>query len=86
MRIKHTSSNKNSTSNLNGLTLFKSSLENIFNNVEGGFTMAITGSWGSGKTTFVNSWVPELRKKEYKVIYLNAWESDFIASPFACLI
>ena len=86
MRIKHTSSNKNSTSNLNGLTLFKSSLENIFNNVEGGFTMAITGSWGSGKTTFVDGWVPELLNKGYKVIYLNAWESDFIASPFACLL
>lgn len=86
MRIKHTSSNKNSTSNLNGLTLFKFSLENIFNNVEGGFTMAITGSWGSGKTTFVDGWVPELLNKGYKVIYLNAWESDFIASPFACLL
>lgn len=86
MRIKHTSPDKNGTSNLNGLTLFKTSLENVFSNVEGGFTMAITGSWGSGKTTFVNDWVPELRNKGYKVIYLNAWESDFIASPFACLL
>lgn len=86
MRIKHISPDKNESSNLNGLTLFKTSLENIFNNVEGGFTMAITGSWGSGKTTFVNNWVPELRNKGYKVIYLNAWESDFIASPFACLL
>lgn len=86
MRIKHISPDKNESSNLNGLTLFKTSLENIFNNVEGGFTMAITGSWGSGKTTFVDGWVPELRNKGYRVIYLNAWESDFIASPFACLL
>lgn len=86
MRIKHQSTENTRASNLSSLTQFKTSLENIFNNVEGGFTMAITGAWGSGKTTFVNGWVQELRNKGYKVVYLNAWESDFIASPFACLL
>lgn len=86
MKIKHTPASDSTVSFLSSVSVFQKALENLFNNAEGGFTMALTGPWGSGKTTFVHNWIPALRDKGFKVIYLNAWESDFIASPQACLL
>lgn len=86
MKVKHQLDGGTVAQHLSSIALFQKAMENLFYNADGGFTMALTGPWGCGKTTFVQNWIPALRDKGFKVIYLNAWESDFVASPIACLI
>ena len=50
------------------------------------FTLSINADWGYGKTTFVKMWEAMLQSNEYKTIYFNAWESDFVADPMMALI
>lgn len=61
-------------------------LTQIVKNAEGGFTLSINADWGYGKTTFVKMWEAMLQSEEYKTIYFNAWESDFVADPMMALI
>ena len=41
---------------------FAKILTSVINCAEGGFTMALNGSWGTGKTTFVRMWQKYLEK------------------------
>ena len=43
--------------------------------------MALNGSWGTGKTTFVRMWQKYLENAGYKTAYINAWEMDFATNP-----
>ncbi len=58
----------------------------IVENSEGGFTLAINGEWGVGKTTFIKMWEADLKSKKYKTIYLNAWEHDISSEPLICIL
>lgn len=49
-------------------------------------TIAIDGSWGTGKTTFLRFLQAELQKKNIKVSYFNAWEKDFDKEPFLLIL
>lgn len=47
-----------------------------------GATIAIDAEWGAGKSWFVNNWKAKLEQDEFKVIYLNAFNQDYIDDPF----
>lgn len=47
-----------------------------------GTTIAIDAEWGAGKSWFVNNWKAKLEKDKFKVIYLNAFNQDYIDDPF----
>lgn len=45
------------------------------------FTLAVNGSWGSGKTSFIRMWEAFLKSKKYITINYNAWENDSSEFP-----
>ena len=53
---------------------------------QSGCVMALSGEWGSGKTTFVKMWSQNLRNKNFKTLYFNAWASDYTEDPLIALI
>lgn len=61
-------------------------LKDIIENSDGGFTIAIDGRWGTGKTTFVRMLEAYLHQHEYKTIYLNVWENDFCDDAMTCIL
>lgn len=49
--------------------------------------MSLEGSFGSGKTEFINFWAEYLGKKGFEnIIKFNAWENDYLADPILGLI
>ena len=46
-----------------------------------GGTIALNGSWGSGKTSFVKMWKKWMEKDGYRVLYFDAWSTDYIEDP-----
>jgi ABC-type sulfate/molybdate transport systems ATPase subunit len=50
------------------------------------FTLALDGSWGSGKTTFLKMWKLKLQDAGHICLYLNAWENDFIQEPLVAVV
>jgi hypothetical protein len=49
-------------------------------------TVSVNGEWGSGKTFMLKRWQQQLVKEEYKAIYFNAWEDDFMCNPLVAII
>ena len=43
--------------------------------------LSLNGKFGSGKTCFLKMWQQLLEDKKHTVIYINAWQSDFMDSP-----
>lgn len=61
-------------------------LNKIIESYKDGFTLALNGEWGTGKTTFLNMWQKELIQNGYKTVYLNAWENDFVSEPMVSIL
>lgn len=61
-------------------------LTQIIKTYADGFVLAITGEWGTGKTTFIEMWQKQLKNDGFKTIYFNAWENDFDGSPLIALM
>ena len=57
----------------------------LLGNMEGPCVMAVDAAWGTGKTTFINMWIQHLRNDGFKVVNLNAWETDFTGDPFLAI-
>lgn len=51
-----------------------------------GCVLSINGDWGTGKTTFVKMWQKHLQKNNYRTIYFNAWETDYVSDPLIALL
>ena len=47
--------------------------------------LAVDAAWGAGKTTFLRMWTQHLRNQEFRVVEINAWETDFSGEPFVAL-
>ena len=60
-------------------------LTNLVGNMEGPCVLAVDAGWGNGKTTFINMWAQHLRNDGFKVVNLNAWETDFTGDPFLAI-
>jgi len=50
------------------------------------FVLSLNAEFGSGKTTFLEMWKHDLEQKNYKVISINAWETDFDEEPLIPII
>lgn len=61
-------------------------LTQMIENSDTGFTLSLNASWGNGKTTFVNMWKAHLESQNYRTIYINAWEQDYLQDPFSIII
>ncbi len=48
---------------------------------EEAYVLSLNAKFGSGKTTFLKMWQTDLTGQGFKVIYLNAWETDFDEDP-----
>ena len=48
------------------------------NNIDSSFAFAVMGEWGSGKTTFLNQIVKELKEKKHEcnIIIFNPWQVE----------
>jgi len=46
------------------------------------FTISLHSPYGTGKTSFIQSWQADLRNQGYKTVYFNAWETDFSQDAF----
>lgn len=61
-------------------------LTSIVHSIDLGGTIALTGDWGSGKTTFLRMWKQSLENKHYPVVLLNAWETEWAEDPLIAVI
>lgn len=67
-------------------------LTSIVEGSDGPLVIAVNGTWGSGKSYFLNNWYIDIQKRHKwangisPVIYFNAWESDFCHSPLLSII
>ena len=61
-------------------------LTSVFNAVDNKMVLAINSEWGTGKTTFLKMWNQYLKGKEYKTIFFNAWENDYVEDAFIAFV
>ena len=47
-----------------------------------GAVLAIDAPWGEGKTWFGRNWAKHLEDSSYKVVYIDAFEQDYVEDPF----
>lgn len=50
--------------------------------------ISLDSEWGTGKTTFIHMWKNLLDsdyKEDFKTIYFNAWENDYIKDPLLAI-
>jgi hypothetical protein len=52
----------------------------------GPLVLALDGSWGSGKTTFLKMWQVKLDEIGHACLYLNAWKTDFAQEPLIAVV
>ncbi len=57
-------------------------LTTYLNRLNDGAVLAIDAPWGEGKTWFARNWEADLTKKDYKTIYIDAFEQDYVDEPF----
>lgn len=56
-------------------------LTTLIRNQQGPLTISINGSWGSGKTFFLQRWQAQLTSEKVPTFYYNAWNDDFGSDP-----
>ena len=57
-------------------------LTTYLNRLNDGAVLAIDAPWGEGKTWFAKNWESDLQKNDYKTIYIDAFEQDYVDEPF----
>lgn len=67
------------------ITLLKNIIANQSKN-NNGFSVAIDGDWGSGKTWILDALESQLPNDEYLIFHYNAWENDFYEEPLVALL
>ena len=55
-------------------------------NENNGFSFAIDGRWGCGKTFVLDMLEDQLKNEEYLVLHYNCWENDFYDEPLVAII
>jgi hypothetical protein len=61
-------------------------LTQFITQASGPFVLAVDGSWGSGKTTFLKMWQVKLTQAGHICLYLNAWKNDFAQDPLIAVV
>lgn len=67
------------------IKLLKNIIENQSKN-NNGYSIAIDGDWGSGKTWILDALESQLPNDEYLIFHYNAWENDFYEEPLVALL
>lgn len=67
------------------INLLKNIIVNQSSN-KNGYSIAIDGEWGSGKTWILNMFESQLPNNEYLIFHYNAWENDFYEEPLVALL
>ena len=70
------------------LELLKSIISNQKDNTSG-YSFAIDGEWGSGKTWILQELEKQLleeKENKYLIFHYNAWENDFYDEPLIAII
>ena len=67
------------------INLLKNIIVNQSSN-KNGFSVAIDGDWGSGKTWILDALESQLPNDEYLIFHYNAWENDFYEEPLVALL
>ena len=70
------------------LDLLKSIIENQKDN-QTGYSFAIDGEWGSGKTWILHELEKQLleeKDNKYLIFHYNAWENDFYDEPLVAIL
>lgn len=67
---------------------FGKSLEKLITNCgnDRPLVIGIDGQWGEGKTYFLKRWCQTLENSDKKIIYLDAFQSDYTEEPFFAII
>jgi len=55
-------------------------------NSDSGYVANLNGEWGTGKTFFVTEWSKLLIEDKYGVVFIDAWESDYLDDPLAIIV
>ena len=69
-----------------GRKAFAESLAATLGGIEGPGVFAIDGQWGTGKTTFVRMFEQHLINEGFRVVTINAWDTDYADDPLAALV
>ena len=51
-----------------------------------GCVVALSGEWGSGKTTFIKMLMQKMVNEGGHPLYFNAWENDYVSDPLVALL
>ena len=96
-QLKQTNQNILTFDDFDRLNL-KAFAENLLNNIEqgitspigekGAYTISLNAEFGNGKTTFLKMFENFIKKekKNYNVLFINAWESDFYGEPIISIL
>ncbi|MGB0895424.1 MAG: KAP family P-loop NTPase fold protein [Parashewanella sp.] len=60
-------------------------LLSVLTSKKNGFVLNLNGEWGTGKTEFLRRLYVELAEQKYPVVYIDAWESDFVHEPLVVI-
>jgi hypothetical protein len=63
-------------------------LINEYRFVDGSYVLSLNSEFGSGKSTFFEMWANKIQESNDspQVVFLNAWESDFIGDPLLAIV
>ena len=54
---------------------------------KGAYTVSLNAKFGNGKTTFLKMFESFIKEqKNYNVLFINAWESDFYKEPIVTIL
>ena len=72
------------TDRLNRIDLLESFYRTV---TESNFSVyALTGSWGSGKTTFIKMFINIMKRQNKHVVYIDSYANDYQTDPFSMIV
>ena len=61
-------------------------LTGYLDRLRAGAVLAIDAPWGEGKTWFGRNWEQYLKDEGHKVVFIDAFEQDYVEDPFLLLV
>ena len=72
------------TDRLNRIDLLESFCHTV---TESTFSVyALTGSWGSGKTTFIKMFINIMKRQKKHIVYIDSYANDYQTDPFSMIV
>ena len=61
-------------------------LAGLIGRLSGPFVLALDSPWGTGKTTLVQMLKAKLEQEQFRCVYFNAWQVDYVTDPLVALV